>query len=135
LETVPEDERRGFVFSPLSKTGDLVAHTRYSVGPRASTISETAGVVTCQRERDGKTVKEFASAHDLRRAFGFRWSRRVMPTVLRELMRHETIQTTMQYYVGINAEATADELWKSMEQSTSVQSLANTAQQDVRVSQ
>ena len=37
-----------------------------------------------------------------------------MPTVLRELMRHETIQTTMQYYVGINAEATADELWNAL---------------------
>ena len=56
----------------------------------------------------GNVVKEFASTHDLRRSFGFRWSRRVMPTILRELMRHETIETTMQYYVGINAY----ELWR-----------------------
>jgi len=33
-----------------------------------------------------------------------------MSTVLRELMRHESIETTMRFYVGQNAEATADEL-------------------------
>ena len=35
-----------------------------------------------------------------------------MPPVLKELMRHESVETTMQFYVGINAEATADELWR-----------------------
>lgn len=55
-----------------------------------------------QREKldaKGKPVvmNEFASAHDLRRSFGFRWSRRVMPTILRELMRHESIDTTMRF--------------------------------------
>ncbi len=55
----------------------------------------------------------YASAHDLRRAFGFRWSTRVMPPVLRELMRHESIDTTMQFYVGRNAEATAETVWSS----------------------
>ncbi len=114
LATVPEDERKGQVFSPLSKTGELVARTRHAVGPRISAIGKAAGVVTCQREHKGNVVKEFASAHDLCRSFGFRWSRRVMPTILRELMRHESIETTMQYYVGINAEATADELWRSL---------------------
>jgi len=32
--------------------------------------------------------------------------------VLKELMRHSSIETTMKYYVGVNAEATADELWR-----------------------
>jgi hypothetical protein len=36
-----------------------------------------------------------------------------MPTVLRELMRHEDIATTMAYYVGDNAEATADAIWNA----------------------
>ena len=40
-------------------------------------------------------VNQCASAHDLRRSFGFRWSCRVMPTVLGKLMRHESIETTM----------------------------------------
>jgi hypothetical protein len=35
-----------------------------------------------------------------------------MPPVLKELMRHQSIETTMRYYVGVNAEATADELWR-----------------------
>ena len=35
-----------------------------------------------------------------------------MPTILRELMRHESIDTTMRFYVGQNAEQTADELWR-----------------------
>jgi hypothetical protein len=36
-----------------------------------------------------------------------------MPTVLRELMRHEDIATMMAYYVGDNAEATAEAVWKA----------------------
>jgi hypothetical protein len=38
-----------------------------------------------------------------------------MPTILRELMRHESIETTMRFYVGQNAESTADELWRAVE--------------------
>lgn len=34
-----------------------------------------------------------------------------MPAVLKELMRHETIETTMKYYVSRNADATADVIW------------------------
>lgn len=70
-----------------------------------SAIGKAANVVV-DAER-GKT----ASAHDLRRAFGHRWSRRVMPPVLKELMRHASITTTMEFYVGQNAESTAAELW------------------------
>ena len=61
--------------------------------------------------KDCKTVRKFASAHDLRRAFAVRWANRVMPTVLRELMRRASITTTLAYYVGQNAEATANALW------------------------
>jgi integrase len=57
---------------------------------------------------------QFASAHDLRRSFGFRWSRLVMPAVLQELMRHESIGTTMEFYVGQNAEATAEAVWSAV---------------------
>jgi integrase len=114
LMTVPEDERHGRVFKLLTKNGTLAKPTRYVVGPRVREIGKIAGVVTNQTEKNGKLVNEFASAHDLRRSFGFRWSRRVMPAVLKELMRHESIETTMKYYVGVNAEATADELWAAV---------------------
>jgi len=56
-------------------------------------------------------IVKYASAHDLRRFFGFRWSRRILPAELRELMRHADIQTTMRYYVGQEAETTAEALW------------------------
>ncbi len=35
--------------------------------------------------------------------------------MLRELMRHGTVETTMRYYVGVDAEATADDVWKTAE--------------------
>ena len=78
----------------------------HAVGQIISLIGETAGIVV--NAESGKT----ASAHDLRRGFGNRWSRLVMPTVLKELMRHSSINTTMSYYVGQSAETTAAELWK-----------------------
>lgn len=57
---------------------------------------------------DGKR----ASAHDLRRTFGTRWARKVMPAVLQRLMRHANIGTTMQYYVDLAVDEMADDLWK-----------------------
>ena len=69
-------------------------------------IGRAAGVVV------NKTPKvKFASAHDLRRSFGERWSQRVLPQVLMELMRHESIETTQKYYVGRHANRTAAALW------------------------
>ena len=48
----------------------------------------------------------YASAHDLRRAFGYRWSRKVSAMVLKELMRHASATTTEKYYVDIDADST-----------------------------
>ncbi len=59
------------------------------------------------KEKGKPSVAVWASAHDLRRAFGFRWSRRVSSMVLKELMRHSSVTTTEKYYVGINATETA----------------------------
>lgn len=116
LETVSASHRRGFVFYFPAD----VPRTTHSVCQRIVAIGRAAGVVVKRRQRPndkGKlvTVNQCASAHDLRRSFGFRWSRKVMPTVLRELMRHESIETTMRYYVGQNAESTADTLWECHE--------------------
>lgn len=117
LDTILPEQRRGRVFAPLNKLGEPYAPSRNVIGPLVSEIGEKAGVIVGQlRKRSDKgervTVNKYASAHDLRRAFGFRWSRRVMPPVLKELMRHTDISTTMRYYVGQNAQATAAELWR-----------------------
>ena len=66
-------------------------------------------------ERRPVEVVKFASAHDLRRSFGERWAERVLPKVLMELMRHESIGTTMRFYVGQNAQRTADAAWAAYE--------------------
>ena len=54
-------------------------------------------------------------AHDLRRSFGEQWASRVMPQVLMELMQHETIDTTLKFYVGRNAETTAAALYEAFQ--------------------
>ncbi len=117
IET-PEAERVGKVFKLLSpKTRRAIAPT--DVGRIVAAIGQKAGVVVATtektRKRDGKltttTVKKFASAHDLRRAFGTRWAKRVMPAVLKRLMRHSEIGTTMKFYVTMDADDVADEVW------------------------
>ena len=94
--------------------------------PRSDTVSkiitristEANVVVDVRKKKDDKgrkyEVEKYAGAHDLRRSFGTRWAERVMPKILMELMRHESIETTMKYYVGQNAVSTTQILWKSM---------------------
>jgi integrase len=115
LASVPKGGRRGRVFKLLGADGSRVRGGRCVIGKLLSNIGKVAGVLVDERRRRGKIARKFASAHDLRRAFGFRWSRLVMPPLLQELMQHESIQTTMKYYVGTNAEATADALWATVE--------------------
>lgn len=106
LESVPLSQRHGRVFKNIPPK-------RWDTGRMVAAIGVKAGVVV-DEVQDGKVTKrKFATAHCLRKSFGFRWSRKVMPTVLKELMRHASLQTTMNYYVGQNAEATAEQLWKS----------------------
>lgn len=72
-----------------------------------SAIGKKAKVVV------NKADEKYASAHDFRRAFGTRWAKRVMPMVLQKLMRHDSIETTMRYYVDLDADEMAEELWKA----------------------
>ncbi len=66
-------------------------------------------------EQDGKrvskTVKLFAGAHDLRRAFCSHWARKVMPAILQKLVRHAHISTTMSFYVCLTADEIGADLW------------------------
>ena len=110
LRAIPPQLRSGYVFNPIPR------RKRYSsrlsdrhVGRVISSIGKEAGVEV--RDDEGKV--KFASAHDLRRSFGDRWSKRVMPAVLKELMRHDSIETTMRYYIGRDAEATAAVVWSA----------------------
>jgi integrase len=111
LQEIPEAERTGRVFRPGRRchTGERLVDDR--IGRLVSKIGEKAGVKVWTHPVSGNV--KYASAHDLRRSFGFRWAMKVMPAVLQQMMRHENIDTTMEFYVGRDAEATADEIWQA----------------------
>ena len=104
LLQTPEAERVGLVFK-LNAAGMSIPLTGHSVGKLVSDIGERAGAIVNAVER--KT----ASAHDLRRSFATRWAKRVAPAVLQKLMRHASIATTMGYYVDLDVDEMADDLW------------------------
>ena len=117
LLATTESERTGFVFNPVSSRiirGNRKAGKDTS-GRTISRIGEAAGVIV---DRKADSVI-YWTAHDLRRAFGLRWPRRVMSAVLKELMRHQDISTTMKYYVGQNAESTAEAPYAAVSGDTS----------------
>jgi integrase len=114
LQQTPTAAREGFVFL----AGEDPRPSLWTVSRRLSAYGRAAKIRV--------TPDKFASAHDLRRAFGVRWAHRVMPPVLQELMRHESIATTMEYYVGRNAEVTADAAYAAHAQGLA-NTLANTA--------
>ena len=119
LET-PEDGRHGLVFkinglqTGKPMTPKRVARILTKIGERAGVVvdhgrkrvKEKASKVATGRIIEVEYVK-YASAHDYRRAFGTRWAKRVMPAVLKLLMRHTSIDTTMGYYVDIDADDVA----------------------------
>src|SRR5690606_556159 len=81
LLAVPKEDRTGTVFPLIGLQGDAVTDTVYAslvIGK----IGEAANVKVDERMKGSRKVVKFASAHDLRRAFGLRWSVRVMPKVL-----------------------------------------------------
>jgi integrase len=109
LQQTPQKARHGFVFNPLTVGRGHLKGAYRPTHNHAGRIISAAGEAAGIRVSDSK----FASAHDLRRAFGYRWSKLVMPKVLQELMRHESIQTTMEFYVGQMAEDAADAVWNA----------------------
>lgn len=108
LSAIPNSEQIEFVFAPKAQRGGSVIRRVDTVSSIIVEIGQKAGVKVNEKS---KNKTKYASAHDLRRSFGFRWAMRVMPPVLMQLMRHESIQTTQEFYVGRNAEAAADIVW------------------------
>ncbi len=119
IAETPAAERVGKVFKLVDLTTGRPLAAHNTVGPVVSAIGRKAGVVVGTTEklveeggkRVRKPVKLFAGAHDLRRAFCSRWARKVMPAVLQRLARHSSIQTTMAYYVTLDAADVANDLW------------------------
>jgi len=109
LRQTPPLERAGHVFNPTTQRGRAHEDT---VSQYVRKMAELAGVTT-GLDRRGR--RRWATAHDLRRSFGDRWAARVMPVVLKELMRHESIETTERYYYGQSAERTAAAVYAAHE--------------------
>ncbi|MBN1854003.1 MAG: site-specific integrase [Pirellulales bacterium] len=112
LMDVPEEYRHGRVFKLQAHSGSRAPMDKDWVGKVLVHIGKAAGVVVDRgTQSNGKPHVKYASAHDLRRSYGARWARKVMPPALMQLMRHESIETTMKFYVGRNAQDVADQLW------------------------
>jgi integrase len=94
--------------TPLGDRYGLVAPLPLETLPRVSdvvtAIGKAAGVVV---NDDDKA----ASAHDLRRSFGARWARKIMPMDLMRLMRHKDISTTLKFYIGMTSSDLGRTLW------------------------
>lgn len=107
LMEVNQLDRTGKVFNPLTIREKWKKRIAYdTVGPIVKEIGKAANVKTAE--------EQFATAHDLRRSFGVRWSKKVMPPVLQKLMRHASIQTTMDFYAVEDAVSTADTVWEAV---------------------
>jgi integrase len=132
LFATPEEERVGRVFKLLPRRGERRKLDWQYVSAVASRVGAAARVVVkTSTKPDPKTGKlrkvvKYASAHDLRRSFGERWAARVMPAVLQQLMRHESIETTLRYYVGRNADTAAQAVWEGF-QAANGNTLGNTS--------
>ncbi|MCC7422244.1 MAG: site-specific integrase [Planctomycetaceae bacterium] len=121
LAETPAADRHGFVFNPLLKNGRR-ASLIHALSITITAIGEAAGIKvaeksTRKRDKDGNPLPakvKYASAHDLRRSFGFQWSSLVMPATLQQFMRHENVATTMTFSAGRNAEAAADAAYEAL---------------------
>jgi len=95
LSRTPASERTGLVFRvPLA---------RKTIGKRISAAGKASQVSV------GGT--KHVTAHDLRRTFGNRWALRVHPLVLRMMMRHTAMETTLRYYVDLQLDQVGEALW------------------------
>ena len=118
-DTYPDARRvEGRVFHLIDmRTNQRLSDHR--VGQVVERIGQKAGVrVGTRTKRDKKSgelveLPIFAGCHSLRRGFATRWAQRVMPAVLKRLMRHSSIATTEAYYITLDAGKTSAELWRT----------------------
>ena len=106
LEAIPHDERTDNVFCLEFKRTHEKETRSDTVGKQICKVGRKAGIKV--------SASKYASAHDLRRSFGTRWSDKVKPNILQQMMRHSDISTTMNYYVQADAEEVAKAIWNTV---------------------
>lgn len=113
LLSTPEEERKGFVFNVFRLNG--------TVSRRVDTVSDwivAVGKAAKVKVDERQGAEKFASAHDIRRAFGTRWAKVIPAGILQQLMRHANIETTMGFYVNITAKDTMEEIRRHLRKVT-----------------
>lgn len=121
LLQTPQDERKGWVFHPMSlqpKLGRGASPYRPTaewVGRVISRIGRKAGIVVePANERTGRNAK-YASAHDLRRTFAQRLRNKgVAPLLISVVMRHASWETTQKHYAPGDVQKDAENLRKAL---------------------
>jgi len=119
-ETIPLLPELYDWLASLERTSGLVVHPLVGGKPvtldttkrQISSIGAASGLVT------GSETGKHVTAHDLRRSFGTRWALKVHPLVLKKLMRHETLDTTLRFYVDLDDSQIADAITGSPYTST-----------------
>jgi integrase len=112
LRRTPAAARAGPVCCPTIRGKPAAKRT---VQTYLARIARKANVVV----RETAAGKKFATAQSIRQGFATRWAPQLSPRRLQQLMRHERLETTERYYVNIDAEQTADEIWEAWETVTS----------------
>lgn len=95
-----------YLFNLIGKSGTRL-NNRGDVSQLVSQLGRHSKIIT------DPTTTRYVTVHDFRRTFGARWAVRVVPAILKSLMRHATISTTERYYVGSNLERTQEAIYKA----------------------
>lgn len=109
LRTAPESARRGRI-APLFGSTNKRLQSRVNISKAVARIGKAAKI---EVSHEGSKTR-YASAHDLRRAFGTRWALKVPPMVLQKMMRHAHLSTTTKYYIGLDSSQIGAVLWNGV---------------------
>jgi len=102
------------VFKLLGDDGKPLEPSTWLASRTIAVIGQKAGIVVDTRQKGEETVRKFASAHDLRRAFGQRWAGKVMPTVLIPLAGQESPRIRPQSFTSyFNLRTNARAVWRT----------------------
>ena len=107
LQSIPMEKRRSYVFEPAPQDGKIIRLSEDRIGKLISQFGKEAGVKVS--DKHGRV--KFASAHDFRRSFGMRWSKRVSKDNLKIMMRHRSIATTEEFYLEEDVNEVAASVW------------------------
>lgn len=129
LLSVPEKKRRGKVFRPRLPGQQTIDLRMDTCSKTISAIGAEAKVLVAEdppKKGETETTKKWASAHDFRRSCLKAWAKKLKPNYLKDLARHEHIETTMTFYVGEDFDDAEAAIWS--EEARLANTLANTSE-------